>query len=229
MSAMRFSIGPDLGDAPASMAKLRKQVGPLAIVVGAHAVLFYLISSGMLTRVVDAALPEAVLISFVASPPAPPPPAPAIPKTVMLAQLPPPMLVPLPEVQIMRAPEPLPDADPNAAAPVFTPVIVAAPTPAPPSTLPKTITSGVEYIQAPRPVYPRMSKRMGEQGKVVLRILVNEKGLPDHVLVHTSSGSSRLDEAGRQAALRALFKPHMEGGRAVAVYVIVPLNFQLAG
>jgi protein TonB len=69
---------------------------------------------------------------------------------------------------------------------------------------------------------------MGEQGKVVLRILVNEKGLPDQVHVQTSSGFARLDEAGRQAALRALFKPYMEDGRPVAVFVIVPLNFTLA-
>ena len=72
-----------------------------------------------------------------------------------------------------------------------------------------------------------MSRRLGEQGTVLLRILVNEKGLAEKVLVQTSSGSSRLDEAGRQAALRALFKPHLEDGRAVAVYVLVPLNFQL--
>ncbi len=86
----------------------------------------------------------------------------------------------------------------------------------------------MQYILAPQPVYPQMSKRMGEQGKVVLRILVNENGKPDQVTVQTSSGSARLDEAGRQAALRALFKPHMEDGRAVSVYAIVPLVFTLA-
>ncbi|MDQ2989085.1 MAG: energy transducer TonB, partial [Pseudomonadota bacterium] len=106
----------------------------------------------------------------------------------------------------------------------------AAPAAAPPAPVagPRTITSGVEYIRAPQPDYPALSKRMGEQGKVVLRILVNEKGLPDQVTVQTSSGFARLDEAGRQAALRALFKPHMEDGRPVAVFVIVPLNFQMA-
>ncbi|MFZ3290481.1 MAG: energy transducer TonB, partial [Telluria sp.] len=105
--------------------------------------------------------------------------------------------------------------------------ILASAAAAPPAA-PRTITSGVEYIHAPQPVYPQLSRRMGEQGKVILRILVNEKGLPDQVLVQTSSGSARLDEAGRQAALRALFKPYLEDGRAVAVFVIVPLNFQLA-
>jgi protein TonB len=72
-----------------------------------------------------------------------------------------------------------------------------------------------------------MSKRMGEQGKVVLRILVNEKGHPDQVQIQTSSGFARLDEAGRQAGLRAVFKPRLEDGRPVSVYVLIPVNFQL--
>ena len=103
-----------------------------------------------------------------------------------------------------------------------------APTPAAPVAGPRTITSGVQYIRAPQPEYPALSKRMGEQGRVVLRILVNEKGLPDQVIVQTSSGFARLDEAARQAALRALFKPHFEDGRPVPVFAIVPLNFQMA-
>jgi protein TonB len=114
-----------------------------------------------------------------------------------------------------------------AAAPAPRSSAPAAPTPVPDSK-PKTVTTGVEYIQAPKPIYPLMSKRMGEQGRVMLRILVNIKGMPDQVQVQTSSGSARLDEAGRQAALRAQFKPFMEDGHPVAVYVIVPLNFQLS-
>jgi protein TonB len=62
---------------------------------------------------------------------------------------------------------------------------------------------------------------------VVLRILIGETGQPEQVTVQKSSGFANLDEAGRQAALRALFKPHMEDGKPVAVFVLVPLNFQL--
>jgi protein TonB len=231
MSALTFSSGPDAEDTRATMEKLRAKFGPLATVVGVHAVLFYFAYSGLMSRMVDAALPDAVLVSFVAPPKAPPP---AAPKVVPLVQLPPPVLpfVPVPVVQV--APQPNVVTVTQTAVPaeprpvqVATVSIAAAPAPAVAST-PKTITTGVEYIQAPQPVYPQMSKRMGEQGRVMLRILVNEKGLPDQVQVHTSSGSARLDEAGRQAALRAQFKPHMEGGHAVAVYVIVPLNFQLS-
>jgi protein TonB len=93
--------------------------------------------------------------------------------------------------------------------------------------IPKTIVTGVDYIQAPQPVYPPLAKRAGEQGKVLLRVLVSDKGLPESVDLQKSSGSVRLDEAAKQAVLRARFKPYLEDGKALAVYVIVPITFQL--
>ncbi|MES2322448.1 MAG: energy transducer TonB [Pseudomonadota bacterium] len=227
MSTLAFSTSPAMGDARAALGKLRAKCAPMATVVLAHAILFYAIYSGMLTRMVDAALPQAVLVTFV-TPVEPPPPA--APKVVPMAQVtPPPMpFVPAPQVQVIvqqsNAISVTHTPPPVAPAPVQA---VAAPAPAPVATGPKTITSGVDFIQAPQPVYPQMSRKMGEQGKVVLRILVNEKGLPSQVSVQSSSGSTRLDEAGRQAVLRALFKPYIEDGRAVSVYVIFPLNFEL--
>ncbi len=102
----------------------------------------------------------------------------------------------------------------------------AAVTPAAAPSAPKTVT-GVEYLRAPQPVYPNISRRLGETGVVMLRVLIGEKGLPEQVSVHKSSGSSNLDEAGRQAALRALYKPYLEDGKPVSVYVLVPINFQM--
>lgn len=232
MSAMTFSTDPGMGDPTAVVAKLRAKFGPFATVIGIHAVLFYLISSGLLHRMAEVALPQAVMVTFVAPPPPPKPATPAAPKVVSVATVRPPPRVVVPPTPIVQVPvqNTITASPPSAQVAVeapAAPVVVAAP-PAPPSTGPKTITSGVEYIQAPQPVYPTMSKRMGEQGKVVLLILVNEKGMPDQVRVQSSSGSTRLDEAGRQAALRAVFKPHVEDGHPVSVYVIVPLTFQLA-
>lgn len=232
MSALTFST--HAGATPAPLEKLRAKLTPLAVVIVAHALLFYVISSGLMTRVVDVAIARAVMVEFVELPQEIEPPTP--PKTVPVARIEPPSLpfVPLTEVQVATPPARAivaVQADvPVAKAPVPTPAVVAsAPVaPAPVANTPRTITSGVQYILAPQVVYPQMSRRMGEQGKVVLRILVNENGKPDQVLVQTSSGSPRLDEAGRQAALRALFKPYMEDGRAVAVYAIVPLVFTLA-
>ena len=228
---MTFSTGPIETGNPLSLEKLRAKFGPLTMVLAAHALLFYFVYSGMLTRMVDKTIAHAVLVTFVA-PPQPKSPPPAAPKTVPMTKLQPPVLpsVPVPVIQVAVQPNVISvtqTAAPVEKAPTPAPAIVSAPA-APVSLTPKTITSGVEYIQAPQPVYPSMSKRMGEQGKVILRVLVSETGRADQVQVQTSSGSPRLDEAGRQAALRAVFKPYLEDGRAVSVYVIVPLNFQLA-
>lgn len=234
MSALTFSSSRGL-DAGMTLEKLRAKCGPLGVVLAVHAILFYLVYSGMLTRMVDTTLQQAVMVSFVTPPPVKPKSAPpTAPKTVPIAKFRPPVLpsVPVPVVQLAAPPaiievtqsEALAEKAP---APAPAPAMVSAP-PAPVSSMPKTITSGVEYIQAPQPVYPPMSKRMGEQGKVVLRVLVSKTGKAGDVQIQSSSGSARLDEAGRQAAMRAVFKPHLEDGRAVAVYVIVPLTFQLS-
>jgi protein TonB len=203
---------------------------PFAAIALGHAVLFYTINSGMLRNVTHAILPQVVNITFVASPEplkqAPPPQ----PKTVPVAQKTPTFVPPLPQLNIVQTeptitlPPPQPrtaDATPSTAAP--TPV--AAPVP-PAAASPKTV-SGVEYIRAPQPVYPSIAKRMGETGVVTLRVLIGEKGLAEQVTIQKSSGSANLDEAGRQAVLRALYKPHIEDGKPVSVYALVPINFQL--
>jgi periplasmic protein TonB len=228
MSAMTFSTGPDLGDARASLGKLRSKFGPLTTVVVAHVILGYFISSGLLTRMVDVAMPKAVIVNFVDTPHEKAPP-PAAPKLVPVVQLQPPPLpqVPVPVVQL--APQANSITVEQAAAPL--PKVAAAPAPvaaepaAPASGEPKTVTSGVEYLRVPQFVYPEMSRRMGEQGRVVLRVLINEKGQPEKVQVQTSSGFARLDEASRQASLRAQFKPYMQDGRPIPVYVLLPFSY----
>lgn len=209
------------------------RLGPLAAIVLLHLVLFYMLQSGLLRKVAHAALPEVINISFIAPPPPLKPSPPAPPKTVQLAHRAPAIVPPLPV--LTRAPaEPAitvpqvqaAEAAPSLAAAAPAPATPAA-QPAPAPAVPHTVSS-VEYIRPPQPVYPAMSRRLGETGTVVLRILIGEKGQPEQVLVQKSSGSSSLDEAGRQAALRALFKPHLEDGKPVAVFVLVPLNFQLS-
>jgi protein TonB len=125
-----------------------------------------------------------------------------------------------------------PPVTPAPVEPVAPPVAIApsapAAPPAPPAPpQPRTVTSGIEYLQPPQPDYPAVSRRMGEEGKAVLRILVNDKGRPERIEVQKSSGSTRLDEAARQAVSRAVFKPFIEDGKPVAAYAIVPIKFQL--
>lgn len=91
----------------------------------------------------------------------------------------------------------------------------------------KTLSSGVRYVQAPQPDYPMAARRSGEEGRVILRILVNPQGLPEKVEIKTTSGYSRLDSAAQRAALAARFQPYSENGQALAVWVLVPIDFSL--
>jgi len=129
--------------------------------------------------------------------------------------------------QHRTAPAPQPVA-PSVPAPVVAAAPTPAATPAPaPAPTPKTVTRGVEYLRAPQPEYPDTARAEGDEGTVVLRVLVDEHGKPSSVDVLRSSGFTSLDNAGRTAALGAMFRPYMDSGHAVAVYVIVPLKFQL--
>lgn len=206
-----------------------RKLAPMAAIVVGHAVVFYLAYSGMLRTVTHAILPQVVNVTFVAAPEplkAPPPP-----KVVPLVPPKQTFVPPLPQVNIVQTeptitlPPPQPRASDPAPAVAAAAAAVAPPAPAQPSA-PKTV-SGVEYVRAPQPVYPSISRRMGETGTVMLRVLIGEKGTAEQVTIQKSSGSSNLDEAGRQAVLRALYKPHVEDGKAVPVYALVPINFQL--
>ena len=213
--------------------KKRNKFAPLMAIVVLHIAGFYAIQSGLLSRVVTAAMPTITTISIIAPPAPPKPPAPSVPKTVELsAPVPRAVIPPLPLIAVAPSEPTITPPQPTRAeaAPVATaaPTAPAAPSPTPPApSTPRTVSS-VEYIKAPQLIYPNLSRRLGESGTVVLRILINEKGLPEQILVHKSTGYSNLDEAGRQAAPRALFKPMIENGKPVPVYVLVPLTFQLS-
>ncbi len=114
---------------------------------------------------------------------------------------------------------------PIAVAPAPAPVAAPA-APASAARGPVTV-SGVEYLSPPKVDYPISARRAGLEGKVLLRLLIDEKGLPQRADVQQSSGHVRLDEAARAAAMRALFKPHVEDGQPMPVYALVPISFSL--
>ncbi len=128
----------------------------------------------------------------------------------------------------------------NAPAQELRSVAVAVPAPAPAQPAPATVTpavapamrgpvtvSGVEYLSPPKVEYPVSARRAGLEGKVMLRLLIDERGTPQRADIQQSSGHARLDEAARNAALRALFKPHVEDGHPMPVYALVPISFSL--
>lgn len=83
------------------------------------------------------------------------------------------------------------------------------------------------YLNNPAPVYPAMSRRKHEQGKVLLHVRVSAQGTAERVEIQTGSGHVRLDSAALEAVKRWRFVPARRGDRAVAASVIVPIVFRL--
>jgi protein TonB len=83
------------------------------------------------------------------------------------------------------------------------------------------------YLDNPRPAYPAVSRRGGEQGRVLLRVLVDAAGAPTQVSLQTSSGHERLDRAAQSAVARWRFVPARRGAEPVAAWVTVPIEFSL--
>ncbi|AYH45432.1 energy transducer TonB [Azoarcus sp. DN11] len=198
-----------------------------------------------------AAVPETpISVALIELPVPLPTVAPALPAPPRPVVEPPPKPAPHPPV---RAPRPAPKTaesptairtetpPPPQAAPE--PVREAAPTPpAPPASAPPAPRAAPEappavvaarfdaaYLNNPAPAYPPLSRRLREEGKVMLRVQVTAEGLPAQVDLAESSGSARLDSAAREAVQRWRFVPAKQGGQAVAAAVIVPIVFKLEG
>jgi protein TonB len=150
------------------------------------------------------------------------------------AKIEPPKPPPSPPRKAPLGPPPiLTAASTTAAAPSFAvaPQPEARPVEAPPAPpAPPVIVAArfdADYLQNPKPVYPAMSRRQGEEGKVVLRVRVSTQGAALSVEVKQSSGFVRLDEAARAAVEKWRFVPARQGSEAVESLVLVPLNFTL--
>lgn len=84
-----------------------------------------------------------------------------------------------------------------------------------------------DYLHNPAPPYPRVSRDLGEEGRVLLRVQVDESGRALQVLVDTGSGFSRLDRAAREAVQNWRFVPAKRGNQPVSGWVKVPVVFEL--
>lgn len=126
---------------------------------------------------------------------------------------------PAPYVAPQPEPKPLP---PSEASPPPRPVAAESAPIVPPRF-------NADYLDNPPPSYPVLSRRLGERGKVVLRVLVNAKGSADKVELKSSSGSSRLDHAALEAVRRWRFVPARQGDQSVAAWVLIPITFTLEG
>jgi protein TonB len=128
-----------------------------------------------------------------------------------------------------HAPEPIiAPAPPPPPPPVAQAVPEAPPAPAQPVPVTAPIFSA-DYLDNPAPAYPTLSRRLGEQGRVLLRVLVSTAGTAEEVQVRNSSGHARLDEAARDTVRRWRFVPAKRGTEPVAAWVLIPISFRLEG
>ena len=156
----------------------------------------------------------------------------AKPRPVKLDQPRPPDPPPLQElaeqVPVISSAEPVAPPPPGAPAGIETPSEPAPPLkPAGP-----VILSGDLAVSCPEraaPAYPLISRRLGEEGKTVLRVELDESGLIDRAAVKTSSGYARLDDAALTAVKHWHCKPVKRDGILVRAVALQPFRFVLEG
>lgn len=207
-------------------------------VVLLHVLGLWALHTGLLQRANEWVIPVAVESEVSSPSPQIKPPPPPPPQTSPVR----PSLAPTP---LALAPEPVPHptqqpaAPPTVAAtaPVNAPVSATAPVAPAPSVvapaapaaptkvdLPTTVA---DYQAKSPPVYPAMSRRMGEQGRVVMRVLIGADGVPQQAEVLQSSGHGRLDRAAADAVMRWRYVPGKRGGVPETMWFQVPIEFKL--
>lgn len=179
------------------------------------------------------------------SPPTPPAtrvdPRPPAPRPVATPTQPPASRPPLPALPPTVQTEPLPsEADSSAsasalAAPATSGTEDESPSSVTRSETPSTPTpprielpsAAARYLDNPPPRYPPLSRRLGEQGTVVLRVRIEANGTASAAEVRTSSGYSRLDDTARQTVLNWRYVPGTRNGVPEAMWFNIPINFIL--
>lgn len=224
-----------------------RRIPIVAAVVGFHLLALWALHTGLLRRAVEMVIPVQVLAELIEAsqpvvapaPPVPPPPQPA-PRQPPPKPLPKPTPRPAPAPMAPATPDPAP---PLAAAITLPPVTSGAPStdtapsvaevsspaptaaPAPPRVdLP---SSSADYLNNPPPPYPPLSKRMGEQGQVVVRARIEANGTASQAEIRTSSGFERLDRAALETVKRWRYVPGKRGGVPEAMWFNIPIRFVL--
>ena len=85
----------------------------------------------------------------------------------------------------------------------------------------------VVYQPDADPYYPSFSKRAGEQGEVVVRLIIDETGVVEEAVLLRSSGFTRLDRAAEQIGRRYRFKPYTVNGNPARISTNLLIKFNL--
>jgi protein TonB len=82
------------------------------------------------------------------------------------------------------------------------------------------------FLHRELPEYPQAARRMGREGKVVLRLAIDETGKLQQVEVVESSGFE-FTRAAAEAVKKSTYRPALQNGRPVPSRAILPVRFVL--
>ena len=103
----------------------------------------------------------------------------------------------------------------------------SAPAPRPYSPAIELPSSKASYLNNPPPAYPAISRRLGEQGQVMIRVLISKDGKATQGEIAQSSGFTRLDQAALETVLLWRYLPGTRDGIAQDMWFTVPINYRL--
>ncbi len=87
-------------------------------------------------------------------------------------------------------------------------------------------SSGPSFLKMVRPAYPRLARRLGKEGKVVLRLFIDKDGRLLNMEIVERAGFG-FDEAAIYAVKASTFKPARMNGMSVASTALLPIIFKL--
>ena len=95
-------------------------------------------------------------------------------------------------------------------------------------TLPGTLQMAYPRYQLNTPpAYPGLARKRGQEGTVILKVLVNERGRVDDLEIENSSGFRLLDRAAVSSVGKWSFEPGRRGEERIPMWVRVPVTFKL--
>lgn len=86
--------------------------------------------------------------------------------------------------------------------------------------------NGPSFLKMIKPEYPRLARRLGREGKVVLRLFIDEHGRLVSVEIVEKAGHG-FDEAAIDAVKASTFRPAKLNGHSVACKAVLPVRFRL--
>ncbi|MBI3772562.1 MAG: energy transducer TonB [Gammaproteobacteria bacterium] len=203
------------------------RIVPLMLVIVAHLMLIAWLNNHAMQPGLSLVLPT--MSGILVAPPVAQPPR---PNTVSSRPLLSPMspIEALPTEHSISVPPVEPEPSLATESKTETPVTATAPAAAeaeiaPVPVIPPRVDAA--HLNNPAPVYPPLSRRLGEQGQVLFDVYILADGTVGGIRLKVSSGFPRLDAAAREAVQRWRYVPARRGNTAIAYWYVQPIVFAL--